>query len=114
MVGFAKVTRDMTEHRFLEEKLRQSQKMDALGQLTGGIAHDFNNLLTVIVGSLDILSRWMSAPQPAPLIARVTRVMAAAKDSARRASILTRRLLAFSRQQALQPDTIDLNRLIYS
>ena len=113
VVGFAKVTRDMTKHRSLEEKLRQSQKMDALGQLTGSIAHDFNNLLTVIVGSLDMLSRWMSAPQPAPLTARVTRAMAAAKDSARRASILTRRLLAFSRQQPLQPETIDLNRLIY-
>jgi PAS domain S-box-containing protein len=113
LIGFAKVTRDMTERRLLEEKLRQSQKMDALGQLTGGIAHDFNNLLTVILGSLEMLSRWMAAPEPAPLTVRLTRAMAAAKDSARRASTLTRRLLAFSRQQPLQPKIIDLNRLVY-
>jgi PAS domain S-box-containing protein len=111
-VGFAKVTRDITERRSLEEKLRQSQKMDALGQLTGGFAHDFNNLLTVIIGSLDILSRWASAPQPAPT-ARVTRSIAAAAECARRAAALTRRLLRFSRRQWLQPETIDLNRLIY-
>jgi PAS domain S-box-containing protein len=113
LIGFAKITRDMTERRSLEEKLRQSQKMDALGQLTGGIAHDFNNLLTVIIGSLEMLSRWMSAPQPAAPPARVTRAIAAANDSARRASTLTRRLLAFSRQQPLQPQIIDLNRLVY-
>ena len=112
-VGFAKVTRDMTEPRSLDEKLRQSQKMDALGQLTGGIAHDFNNHLTVILGSLEVLSRWMSAPQQAPPNARVTRAVAAATDSARRATSLTRRLLRFSRQQALQPETIDLNRLVH-
>jgi PAS domain S-box-containing protein len=113
VVGFAKVTRDMTEHREMEEKLRQSQKMDALGQLTGGIAHDFNNLLTVIVGSLDILTRWLSAPRNVAPPSRVTRAIAAAKDASRRAATLTQRLLAFSRQQPLHPKTIDPNRLVH-
>src|ERR1700726_2690007 len=57
LIGFAKITRDLTERRLVEEKLRHSQKMDALGQLTGGIAQDFNNLLTVVVGNLEVLGR---------------------------------------------------------
>ena len=114
VVGFAKVTRDMTERREMEEKLRQSQKMDALGQLTGGVAHDFNNLLTVIMGSLEILTRWLSAPRNAAPPSRVTRAIAAAKDASRRAATLTQRLLAFSRQQPLNPKTIDPNRLVHN
>ena len=113
VIGFAKVTRDLTERRMVEEKLRQSQKMDALGQLTGGIAHDFNNLLTVITGNLEVLGRSLSgarAAQPAP---RATRAIAAAMEGARRAAALTQRLLAFSRRQALQPKTIDPNRLVH-
>jgi PAS domain S-box-containing protein len=114
IVGFAKVTRDMTERREMEEKLRQSQKMDALGQLTGGVAHDFNNLLTVIMGSLEILTRWLSAPRNTAPPSRVTRAIAAAKDASRRAATLTQRLLAFSRQQPLNPKTIDPNRLVHN
>jgi len=113
LIGYAKVTRDLTERRMVEEKLRQSQKMDALGQLTGGIAHDFNNLLTVITGNLEVLGRSLSgarAAQPAP---RVTRAIAAAMEGAHRAAALTQRLLAFSRRQALQPKTIDPNRLVH-
>ena len=113
VVGFAKVTRDMTEHHEMEEKLRQSQKMDALGQLTGGVAHDFNNLLTVIMGSLEILTRWLSAPRNTAPPSRVTRAISAAKDASRRAATLTQRLLAFSRQQPLHPKTIDPNRLVH-
>jgi PAS domain S-box-containing protein len=113
IVGFAKVTRDMTERRALEERLRQSQKMDALGQLTGGIAHDFNNLLTVFMGSLEVLSRWLSVPRNVQPPSRVTRAVAAAKDASRRAATLTQRLLAFSRQQPLQPKIIDPNRLVH-
>jgi PAS domain S-box-containing protein len=113
LLGFAKVTRDTTERRVVEEKLRQSQKMDALGQLTGGVAHDFNNLLTVIMGNLEVLGRSPQvgrAAQPEP---RVMRAMASAMEGARRAATLTQRLLAFSRQQALQPKTLDPNRLIH-
>ena len=114
IVGFAKVTRDMTERREMEEKLRQSQKMDALGQLTGGVAHDFNNLLTVIMGSLEILTRWLSAPRNTAPPSRVIRAIAAAKDASRKATTLTQRLLAFSRQQPLNPKTIDPNRLVHN
>jgi PAS domain S-box-containing protein len=113
LIGFAKVTRDLSERRMVEEKLRQSQKMDALGQLTSGVAHDFNNLLTVITGNLEILGRLLAgsrAAQPAP---RATRAIAAALEGARRAATLTQRLLAFSRQQALQPKTIDPNQLVH-
>jgi PAS domain S-box-containing protein len=111
IVGFAKVTRDMTERRMMEEKLRQSQKMDALGQLTGGVAHDFNNLLTVIVGSVEVLGRWLSASPDVKPPSRVIRSISAAEDASRRAATLTQRLLAFSRQQPLHPKTIDPNRL---
>jgi len=111
LVGFAKVTRDMTERHRVEERLRRSQKMDALGQLTGGVAHDFNNLLTVVMGNLEILGRSLGRVD-APT-SRVTRALASAMEGARRAATLTQRLLAFSRQQALQPKTIDPNRLLH-
>jgi PAS domain S-box-containing protein len=113
LVGFAKVTRDMTERRLVEEKLRQSQKMDALGQLTGGVAHDFNNLLTVIMGNLEMLGRSPQVGRAAEPEPRVTRALASAMEGARRAAMLTQRLLAFSRQQALRPKTIDPNRLVH-
>ena len=113
LVGFAKVTRDMTERRVVEEKLRQSQKMDALGQLTGGVAHDFNNLLTVIMGNLEVLGRSSQVVHSAHPEPRVTRAMASAMEGARRAAMLTQRLLAFSRQQPLQPKTLDPNRLVH-
>ena len=82
-----------------EEALRQSQKMEAIGQLTGGIAHDFNNLLTGIIGSMDILKRRLAAGR----YEEVQRFMDAATTSANRAAALTHRLLAFSRRQPLDP-----------
>ena len=90
-----------------EEALRQSQKMEAVGQLTGGIAHDFNNMLAVVIGSLDLLRRRLGSSDD-----RVKRYVDAAMDGARRAAVLTQRLLAFSRQQPLKPEIIDVNKLV--
>jgi PAS domain S-box-containing protein len=91
-----------------EEALRQSQKMEALGQLTGGIAHDFNNLLTGIIGSLDILRRRMAAHR----LDDLDRFMDAAAMSAHRAASLVHRLLAFARRQSLDTKPADVNALI--
>lgn len=90
-----------------EDTLRQAQKMEAIGQLTGGIAHDFNNMLAVIVGSLDLLARRIGVGD-----VRSARYLSAATDGARRATLLTQRLLAFSRQQPLRPEPIDVNQLV--
>jgi len=90
-----------------EATLRQSQKMEAVGQLTGGIAHDFNNMLAVVIGSLDLLGRRLGEGD-----ARARRYVDAAMEGARRAAVLTARLLAFSRQQPLQPESIDANKLV--
>lgn len=90
-----------------QEALRQSQKMEAVGQLTGGIAHDFNNMLAVVVGSLELLGRRLAGGD-----ARAQRYLEAAADGARRASLLTQRLLAFSRQQPLQPEAVDVNKVV--
>ncbi|MDV6330155.1 PAS domain-containing protein [Asticcacaulis sp. 201] len=98
---------DMTDKRRLEEQLRQSQKMEAVGQLTGGIAHDFNNMLAVVMGSLDLLNRRVTLEDP-----RARHYVQSAADAAKRAANLTHRLLAFSRQQPLQPECIDPNRLV--
>jgi len=90
-----------------EDQLRQAQKMEAVGQLTGGIAHDFNNMLAVVLGSLDLLNRRFGAEDP-----RAKRQIDAASDAAKRAANLTQRLLAFSRQQPLQPETVEPNKLV--
>ncbi len=93
--------------RQMEEKLRQSQKMEAVGQLTGGLAHDFNNLLTGITGSLELLQMRIAQGR----VAEADRYIKSAQDAARRAASLTHRLLAFARQQTLDPRPIDINRL---
>jgi PAS domain S-box-containing protein len=102
----AGILMDRTDQRITEEALRQSQKMEAIGQLTGGVAHDFNNLLTVIVGALDMILR---RPEQ---VERVTRLAQAAMDAARRGEQLTQQLLAFSRRQMLRPQTLNPNRLL--
>jgi PAS domain S-box-containing protein len=107
VVGFAKVTRDLTERRLIEEQLRQSQKMEAIGQLTGGVAHDFNNLLTVIVGNLETI--WRHAPAED---GKLRRALDQVTRGAQRAVTLTQQLLAFSRRQPLNPKPTDINRLV--
>ena len=92
----------------VEEALRQSQKMEAVGQLTGGIAHDFNNLLQGILGALDIVKRRIAEGR----IGDLDRFLNGALDSANRAATLTHRLLAFSRRQPVDPRPLDLNQLI--
>ena len=90
-----------------EEALRQSQKMEAVGQLTGGIAHDFNNMLGIVLGSLELLDRCGPGDQ-----VRHQRHLDNALDGARRAALLTRRLLAFARQQPLRPEAVRLDDLV--
>ncbi|UWU32087.1 PAS domain S-box protein (plasmid) [Rhizobium sp. WSM1274] len=113
VIGFAKITRDITEkmetQRALEqarEELFQSQKMEAIGQLTGGIAHDFNNLLMAVLGSLEILKKRM--PQDLSLTSLVDNAM----QGAQRGAALTQRMLAFSRRQELHMEPIDVSGLI--
>ena len=113
LIGFAKITRDMTEKRRAQDELEQaratlaqSQKMEAVGQLTGGVAHDFNNLLTVIANGLDLLAG------PLRDEAQKQRLIESAQRAAERGARLTQQLLAFSRRQALRPQIHDVNRLI--
>ncbi|WP_200946034.1 hybrid sensor histidine kinase/response regulator [Caulobacter sp. Root487D2Y] len=109
LLGFAKVTRDITEKRQAEEELErsrealvQAQKMEAIGRLTGGVAHDFNNLLTVIRASADFLRR-PNVPEE-----KRTRYIEAIAETAERAATLTGQLLAFARRQPLQPEIFDV------
>jgi signal transduction histidine kinase len=96
----------------VEESLRQAQKMEAVGQLTGGVAHDFNNLLTIVLGGLDMIGRHLAELPPSSAVARMTRAKEMALQGAQRAATLTSRLLAFSRQQALEPQVVDANKLV--
>jgi PAS domain S-box-containing protein len=103
---FEVIAEDISERRQLELQLRQSQKMQAIGQLAGGVAHDFNNLLTVVKGHIELILNTM--PLTDPLFPRLDQVQKAAN----RASSLTRQLLAFSRLQVLQPQVLDLNGIV--
>ena len=98
--------RDMTERHAIEEQLRQSQKMEAVGQLTGGVAHDFNNLLTVIVGNADSLVHALEDEPELQGLAEMT------ANAALRGAELTHSLLAFARKQPLEPRVIDINALV--
>jgi PAS domain S-box-containing protein len=106
LIGFAKITRDITERRAAESRLRQSQKMEAVGQFTGGAAHDFNNLLMAILGSLEILRKRL------PDDARMLALLDNAVQGAKRGTTLTQRMLAFARRQELKHETVELCGLI--
>jgi PAS domain S-box-containing protein len=100
------IFKDITERKLLEKQLRQSQKMEAIGQLSGGIAHDFNNLLGVIIGYSDLLEEGL--PQNDPLRKKCGQI----KKAGQSAVSLIRQLLAFSRQQVLEPRVLDLNSIV--
>jgi hypothetical protein len=100
----------MFERERAEDALRHAQKMEAVGQLTGGIAHDFNNMLTGIIGSLDLMQRYIADGRAA----EIGRFTEAAVSSAKRAAALTHRLLAFSRRQSLDRKPLNANELIHS
>ena len=108
VLGFVRVSIDLTERRNLEEQFRQSQKMDAVGRLAGGIAHDFNNLLTVIRLNTEIIMEGLDPTDPRSEDVKQIR------SAAERASSLTRQLLAFSRKQILQPRVLDMNSVVSS
>jgi PAS domain-containing protein len=108
--ALSRLQAEAEERARAEEALRQSQKMEAVGQLTGGIAHDFNNMLTGITGALDVLRRRIASGRTADL----DRFMDAASTSAQRAAALTARLLAFSRRQSLDSRPTDVNSLVGS
>jgi PAS domain S-box-containing protein len=101
------VAQDISDRRFLEEQLRQSQKMEAVGRLAGGVAHDFNNLLTAIAGHTELLREELRGrPEVRNDIEEILRAVD-------RASTLTRQLLAFSRKQVLQPKVLDVNQIVF-
>ena len=113
LLGFAKITRDITERRKSERELQetrealfQSQKMDAIGQLTGGVAHDFNNLLMAVLGSLELLRKRL------PDDPKTLRLVDNAMHAAQRGAGLTQRMLAFARRQELNPVVLDVAKLV--
>jgi PAS domain S-box-containing protein len=106
LVGVQGIARDVTERRQLENMVRQSQKLEAVGRLSGGLAHDFNNLLCVISGHAEILSERLAPSDKA--INSITQI----KKAADSAAALTRQLLAFSRKQVFHPRTLDLNAIV--
>lgn len=113
LIGFAKVTRDLTERWHAEQQLErareamaQAQKMEAVGRLTGGVAHDFNNLLTIIRSSADLLKMPTLSPE------KRERYLEAISDTADRAAALTSQLLAFARRQPLKPEVFDVGERI--
>ena len=116
LIGFAKVTRDITERMQVQKALREtqeqlavSQRMEAIGQLSGGIAHDFNNLLMIVIGNLETALRQAKRLEGVP---NLQRALANAMRGAQRAAALTSRLLAFSRRQPLNPKPLDVNRFL--
>jgi PAS domain S-box-containing protein len=104
LIGFAKVTRDLTEKRAAEEQLLLAQKMESIGQLTGGVAHDFNNLLTAVIGNLEMLALRLEDPN--------RRLAEAALRAAMRGARLTEQLLAYARRHEIRPEPVNISRLL--
>lgn len=116
LVGFAKITRDISERHQAQQKLEQarnirleSQKMEAIGRLTLGLAHDFNNLTTIIINSLELIERRTDADADS----RTRELVATAMHACDRSALLTRQLLAFGRGQALAPEACEVNALLH-
>ncbi|HET6805899.1 MAG TPA: PAS domain S-box protein [Frateuria sp.] len=114
IVGFAKITRDITEKKRVEEELAvarealfQAQKSESIGQLTGGVAHDFNNLLMAVMGNLELLRKWL------PPATRPQLLLDNAMAGAQRGAALTQRMLAFARRQELHPQPVDVPMLVH-
>ncbi len=114
LIGYAKITRDITERREAQQKLEktrelllQSQKMDAIGQLTGGVAHDFNNLLMVVLGSLEMMRKRL------PNDPKLMSLLENAVQGAQRGTILTQRMLAFARRQELKQEPVAIPELVH-
>jgi PAS domain S-box-containing protein len=113
LIGYAKITRDITERRKAQQELErtrevllQSQKMEAIGQLTGGIAHDFNNLLMAVLGSLDLMRKRL------PDDPRLLSLLENAVQGAKRGTLLTQRMLSFARRQELKQEPVDIPDLV--
>ena len=106
IIGTLGIGRNVTQRKSLEQQLLQSQKMEAIGRLAGGVAHDFNNILTAIIGQADLLA--LDAKEKDLPVQEIEQIRSAAE----RAASLTRQLLAFSRKQMLQPQIVDINRII--
>jgi two-component system NtrC family sensor kinase len=109
--GIGRLNAEMGRREAVEGTLRQAQRLDAIGHLTGGVAHDFNNLLTIIIGNLESAQRQLAAV-PEGALERLGNSISRAMQGAQRAATLTRRLLAFSRQQPLNPKSLNLNKLL--
>jgi signal transduction histidine kinase len=103
---FEGIVEDITEKRGLEEQLRQSQKMEAVGRLARGIAHDFNNVLAAILGNADLIQLRLTKDDP--MYSDVLEIA----EAAERGAALTRQLLAFSRRQAMEPEVLDLHKVV--
>ena len=105
--AYARLTQEIADREAAENQMRQMQKMESIGQLTGGIAHDFNNMLAIVIGSLDLAQRRFDKEPD-----KAKQCIDNASEGARRAAQLTARLLAFSRQQPLEPRAVDANKLV--
>lgn len=112
IIGASKVARDMTERKMYDEKMRQTQKMEAVGQLTSGVAHDFNNLLTVVLGNTRLIRKRIKTEAPLPIMAEITERIDDIDVAAQRGADLVRRLMIFTRQRPLQKTIVHINSCI--